>query len=100
MRGGTVRREPLALVLTHARLCAPLAARDRRTSLEQLIVWRAFCNLPRREDEQMRGVITRKEVLTHAMTIVRYFGPRTYWRCLRAAFSGAPCTFLDVVFQQ
>ena len=46
----------------------------------------------------MRGVITRKEVLMHALTIVRLFGPRTYWRCfLRAAFSPAPSTFLEVV---
>ncbi len=67
----------------------------------RLLVWRAFCsgNLPRREEESMRGVITRKEVLRHALTIVRLFGPRTYWRCLRAAFSPAPSTFLEVVFR-
>ena len=47
----------------------------------------------------MRGVITRKEVLMHVLTIVRHFGPRTYWRCLRAAFSPAPSTFLEVVFR-
>ena len=47
----------------------------------------------------MRGVITRKEVLMHALTIVRLFGPRTYWRCLLAAFSPAPSTFLEVVFR-
>ncbi len=46
----------------------------------------------------MRGVITRREVLIHALTIVRLFGTRAYWRCLRAAFSSAPSTFLEVVF--
>ncbi len=47
----------------------------------------------------MRGMITRREVLTHALTIVRLFGPRTYWRCLRAASSPAPSAFLEVVFR-
>jgi hypothetical protein len=47
----------------------------------------------------MRGMITRREVLTHALTIARLFGLRTYWRCLRAAFSPAPSTFLEVVFK-
>jgi hypothetical protein len=47
----------------------------------------------------MRGVITRKEVLIYAPTIVRHFGARAYWRCLRAAFSSAPSTFLEVVFK-
>jgi hypothetical protein len=47
----------------------------------------------------MRGVITRREVLTHLFAIVRLFGPRTYVRCLRAAFSARPTTFLEVVFE-
>ena len=47
----------------------------------------------------MRGVITRKEVLIHTLTIVRLFGTRAYWRCLCAAFSSAPSTFLEVVFK-
>ncbi len=47
----------------------------------------------------MRGVITRREVLIHTVTIVRLFGARVYWRCLRAAFGSAPTTFLKVVFQ-
>jgi hypothetical protein len=46
----------------------------------------------------MRGVISRREVLTHPFTIVRHFGPRTYLRCLRAAFSAKPTTFLETVF--
>jgi len=74
---------------------------EERPRLRQLSVWRAFCtgDLLRRAEEPMRGMITRREVLTHALTIVRLFGPRTYWRCLRAAFSPAPCTFLEVVFR-
>jgi hypothetical protein len=47
----------------------------------------------------MRGMITRKEILTHALTIVRLFGTRAYWRCLCAAFSSAPSTFLEVVLK-
>ncbi len=47
----------------------------------------------------MRGTITRKEILVHALTIARLFGARAYWRCLCAAFSSAPSTFLDVVFK-
>ena len=46
----------------------------------------------------MRGVITRREVLIHSLTIVRLFGARAYWRCLCAAFSPVPTTFLEVVF--
>ena len=66
------------------------------------MTWRARCigDLPRHEEHEekpMRGVITRKEVLSHALTIVRLFGARAYWRCLRAAFSSAPSTFLAVV---
>lgn len=45
----------------------------------------------------MRGVITRKEVLSHSLLILRLWGPRRYLRCLRAAFSTAPSTFLEVV---
>jgi hypothetical protein len=46
----------------------------------------------------MRGVITRREVLTHSFAIVRLFGPLIYVRCLRAAFSARPTTFLEMVF--
>jgi hypothetical protein len=47
----------------------------------------------------MRGVITRKEVLTHPVMIVRLFGLRCYLRCLRAAFGATPTTFLETVFR-
>ncbi len=53
--------------------------------------------LPTSEEKHMRGTITRKEVLIHTLTIVRLFGTRAYWRCLCAAFSSAPSTFLEVV---
>jgi hypothetical protein len=46
----------------------------------------------------MRGLITRREVLMHSLTIVRLFGPRAYLRCLRAAFGAAPTTFLETLF--
>jgi hypothetical protein len=46
----------------------------------------------------MRGVITRKEVLLHSVTIVRLFGARVYLRALRAAFRAEPSTFLEMVF--
>ena len=45
----------------------------------------------------MCGMITRKEVLMHSLTIVRLFGLRAFSRCLRAAFSGRPTTFLETV---
>lgn len=45
----------------------------------------------------MRGLITRKEVLMHSLTIVRLFGLRAFSRCLRAAFSARPTTFLETV---
>ncbi len=45
----------------------------------------------------MRGVITGKDVVRHSITIVRLFGPRCYLRCLRAALSSTPSTFLQVV---
>ena len=45
----------------------------------------------------MRGVITGKDVIRHSLTIIRLFGPRCYLRCLRAALSPTPSTFLQVV---
>jgi len=50
-----------------------------------------------RQEEAMRGVITRKEVLANSMLIIRLWGLRSYVRCLRAALSSAPSTFLEVV---
>ena len=45
----------------------------------------------------MRGVITGKDVIRHSVTICRLWGPRCYLRCLRAALSSTPSTFLQVV---
>lgn len=45
----------------------------------------------------MSGTITGRDVVLHAFTIVRLWGPRTYLRCLRAALSKTPSTFLGVV---
>jgi hypothetical protein len=44
------------------------------------------------------GVITGKDVLKNSLTIVRLWGPKTYLRCLRAALSSEPSTFLQVVW--
>ncbi len=46
----------------------------------------------------MRGVITGKDVLRHPITIVRLFGVGCYVRCLRAALSSRPSTFLEVLY--
>lgn len=45
----------------------------------------------------MRGVITGRDVVRHSITIIRLFGPRAYLRCLCAALSWRPSTFLQVV---
>jgi hypothetical protein len=45
----------------------------------------------------MRGVITRKDVLVHSLTIVPLFGARACFRGLRAVFSAEPSTFLEAV---
>ncbi len=45
----------------------------------------------------MRGVITGRDVVLHAFTIVRLWGVPTYLRCLRATLSRRPTTFLAVV---
>jgi hypothetical protein len=42
----------------------------------------------------MQGTITSKEVILHWVTIVRLWGARCYLRCLRAAVSRTPSTFL------
>ncbi|HYS79959.1 MAG TPA: hypothetical protein VEM76_04585 [Anaeromyxobacteraceae bacterium] len=44
------------------------------------------------------GVITGKDVLKNSLTIVRLWGPKCYLRCLRAALSSKPSTFLQVVW--
>jgi hypothetical protein len=45
----------------------------------------------------MRGTITTRDIVLHAATIVRLWGPLTYLRCLRAALGRRPTTFLAVV---
>jgi len=45
----------------------------------------------------VRGAITSRDVLFHAFTIVRLWGPAFYVRCLRAVASGRRCTFLEVL---
>ncbi len=45
----------------------------------------------------MRGLITSREVVRHAFTIIRLWGPRTFVRCVRASVAGSPTTFLAVV---
>lgn len=45
----------------------------------------------------MRGLITSKDVVTCALTIVRLWGFPTYLRCLRAVVSRRPTTFLAIV---
>jgi hypothetical protein len=49
------------------------------------------------KDAAMKGLITRKEVVTHALIIVRLWGFPTYLRCLRAVVSRRPTTFLSIV---
>jgi hypothetical protein len=47
----------------------------------------------------MRGLITRREVLRESLTILRLWGPRCWARCMRAALSSRPTTFLEVVWR-
>ena len=44
------------------------------------------------------GVITGKDVLKNSLTIVRLWGTKCYLRCLRAALSSEPTTFLQVMW--
>jgi hypothetical protein len=45
----------------------------------------------------MQGTITTRELILHGLTIIRLWGTRCYVRCLRAALSRSPSTFLAVV---
>jgi hypothetical protein len=45
----------------------------------------------------MRGLITGKDVVLHAFTIIRLWGLPTFVRCLQATLSRRPTTFLAVV---
>jgi hypothetical protein len=46
----------------------------------------------------MSGVITGKDVIRHSFMIVRLWGLGSYLRCLRAAVSREPSTFLGVLY--
>jgi hypothetical protein len=46
----------------------------------------------------MRGVITGKDLLFQAATIIRLFGVAIYVRCLWAAVNGRRSTFLGVLY--
>ncbi len=46
----------------------------------------------------MQGTITGRDVIRHSLTILRYWGPGCYLRCLRAAVSKQPSTFLSVLY--
>jgi hypothetical protein len=50
-----------------------------------------------RKDTVMKGLITSRDVVAHGLTIVRLWGFATYLRCLRAALSRRPTTFLAIV---
>ena len=45
----------------------------------------------------MRGLITGRDVVLHAFTIIRLWGLPTYVRCVRAIASGSPTNSLTVV---
>ena len=45
----------------------------------------------------VKGAITSRDVIFHAFTIVRLWGPTFYLRCVRAVASRRPCTFLGVL---
>jgi hypothetical protein len=46
----------------------------------------------------MNGVITTTDVLKHAATIVREFGPAAFLRCCVVVFGRRKATFLDCIF--
>lgn len=46
----------------------------------------------------MRGTITGKDVVLHTIGILQGWGPRAYLRCLRAALSRRPTTFLSALY--
>ncbi len=59
--------------------------------------WNSSCKLIR--GFNMVGFITTRHLITHAPMILREFGPRTYWRCVRTClFSSKPTTFLQCVW--
>jgi hypothetical protein len=47
----------------------------------------------------MRGLITGRDVLRHAITIVRCWGAPTFVRCLWAVLTRRATTFLSVIYE-
>jgi len=54
----------------------------------------------RSEAPMILGLITTKDVLRHAPTIVREFGASTWLRCCLIILSRRPTTFLTCIFPQ
>ena len=50
----------------------------------------------RREELHMQGCITSRDVLLHAVTICRLWGPGCWLRCLHAVVTGRRGTFLEL----
>jgi len=48
----------------------------------------------------VQGAITGRDVIFHSLTILRFWGPTCYVRCLRAIVSRQQCTFLQIVSTQ
>jgi hypothetical protein len=48
----------------------------------------------------MRGTITTWDILRHPLLIIRGFGASCYLRCVGAALSRRPTTFLDVALRR
>lgn len=48
----------------------------------------------------MQGTITSRDLLLHAFTIVRLFGPGFYLRCVKAVATGRACTFLEFLAER
>ena len=48
----------------------------------------------------IRGIITNRDVLLNASTIVRSFGLRAYLRCLGVLLTGRRTTFLHLVWSR
>jgi hypothetical protein len=47
----------------------------------------------------MRGLITGRDVLRHAITIIRCWGAATFGRCLWAVVTRKSTTFLSVIYE-
>jgi hypothetical protein len=48
----------------------------------------------------IQGLITSKDVLWRAGSIVRNYGVRRYLRCVGALLSGRRTTFLELIWKQ